>query len=101
MLKVGVFGVGHLGKFHLNNWMEIPDVKLIGFYDPNDDTAEEVTAKYQLQRFEDEDSLINASDAIDIIAPTNFHFELSKKAIRKGRHVFVEKPLANTMDEAH
>jgi len=101
MLKVGVFGVGHLGKFHLNNWKEIPGVELVGFYDPNDETAEEVAAKYQIKRFDDEDKLIAASDAIDIIAPTTFHFELAKKAIRKGRHVFVEKPLANTMDEAH
>jgi predicted dehydrogenase len=101
MLKVGVFGVGHLGKFHLNNWKEIPEVELVGFFDPNDETAEEVQAKYQVRRFENEDKLIAASDAIDIIAPTNFHFELCEKAIRKGRHVFVEKPLANTMDEAH
>ena len=101
MLKVGVFGVGHLGKFHLNNWKEIPEVELVGFYDPNDETAEEVVAKYQIKRFINEDKLIAASDAIDIIAPTNFHFELCEKAIRKGRHVFVEKPLANAMDEAH
>jgi predicted dehydrogenase len=101
MLKVGVFGVGHLGKFHVNNWKEIPEVELVGFYDPNDETAAEVAAKYQIKRFEDEDKLVAASDAIDIIAPTHFHFELAEKAIRKGRHVFVEKPLANTMDEAH
>jgi predicted dehydrogenase len=101
MLKVGVFGVGHLGKFHLNNWLEIPQVNLVGFFDPDDDTAVDVAAKYQLKRFDDEDSLVAASDAIDIIAPTQFHFELCEKAIRKGRHVFVEKPLANTMDEAH
>src|SRR6185295_8798928 len=56
--------------------------------------------KYQLRRFTDADSLIKAADAIDIVAPTNFHFELCEKAIRKGKHVFVEKPLANTMDEA-
>src|SRR6476660_262308 len=100
MLKVGVFGVGHLGKFHLNNWKEITDTELVGFYDPNDETANEVAEKYQLPRFAKADALINACDAIDIVAPTNFHFELCEKAIRKGKHVFVEKPLANTMDEA-
>src|SRR4030095_2210587 len=100
MLKVGVFGVGHLGKFHLNNWKEITDTELVGFYDPNDETANEVAEKYQLPRFAEADALINACDAIDIVAPTNFHFELCEKAIRKGKHVFVEKPLANTMDEA-
>src|SRR5678815_340323 len=100
MLKVGVFGVGHLGKFHLNNWKEITDTELVGFYDPNDETATEVAEKYELPRFAKADALINACDAIDIVAPTNFHFELCEKAIRKGKHVFVEKPLANTMDEA-
>jgi len=100
MLKIGVFGVGHLGKFHLNNWKEITEVELVGFYDPNDDTAKEDSEKYQLPRFLDADALMDACDAIDIVAPTNFHFEWCEKAIKKGKHVFVEKPLANTMDEA-
>ena len=100
MLKIGVFGVGHLGKFHLNNWKEIKGVELVGFYDPSDETAAEVTAKYGLQRFADPAELIRLIDAADIVAPTNFHFELCQLAIRNGKHVFVEKPLANTMDEA-
>jgi predicted dehydrogenase len=100
MLKIGVFGVGHLGKFHLNNWKEIAETELIGFYDPDDDTSKEVSDKYQLPRFLDPDALIEACDALDIVAPTNFHFELCEKAIRKSKHVFVEKPLANTMEEA-
>lgn len=100
MLKVGVFGVGHLGKYHLNNWKEIKKAEIIGFYDPNDSIAEEVIAKYQLTRFTDPDQLIDACDLIDIVAPTPMHFQLCEKAIRKGKHVFVEKPLANTMEEA-
>ena len=100
MLRIGVFGVGHLGKFHLNNWKEIPGTELVGFYDPDNATAKNVSDKYQLPRFVDPDALMDACDAIDIVAPTNFHFELCEKAIKKGKHVFVEKPLANTMDEA-
>jgi Predicted dehydrogenases and related proteins len=100
MLKIGVFGVGHLGKFHLNNWKEIKDIELVGFYDPSDDVAQEVSEKYQLARFLDIETLIDAVDAIDVVAPTTAHHELCKMAIRKGKHVFVEKPLANTMDEA-
>jgi len=100
MLKVGVFGVGHLGKFHLNNWRDIKDVELVGFYDPNDSAAQEVSDKYQLARFVEAATLMDTVDAVDIVAPTNFHFDLCKLAIRKGKHVFVEKPLANTMDEA-
>lgn len=100
MVKIGVFGVGHLGKFHLNNWKEIAGAELVGFYDPHDETAKEVSEKYQLPRFLDADALIDACDAIDVVAPTNYHFEWCEKAIKKGKHVFVEKPLANTMEEA-
>ncbi|HTQ64023.1 MAG TPA: Gfo/Idh/MocA family oxidoreductase [Puia sp.] len=100
MLKVGVFGAGHLGKFHLNNWKEIKKVELIGFYDPNDDIANDVIEKYQVQRYTDANKLMNACDIVDIVAPTNFHFELCEQAVRKSKHVFVEKPLANTMSEA-
>jgi predicted dehydrogenase len=100
MLKVGVFGVGHLGKFHLNNWREIKKAELAGFYDPDDAVAREVADKYQLARFSDPVDLIDACDAVDIVAPTPAHFSLCEKAIRKGKHVFVEKPLANTMAEA-
>jgi predicted dehydrogenase len=100
MLKTGVFGVGHLGKFHLNNWKEIKTAELVGFYDPDDTNALEVADKYRLPRFTDPDHLIDACDLIDVVAPTPLHFELCEKAIRKGKHVFVEKPLAGTMEEA-
>ena len=100
MLKIGVFGTGHLGKFHLNNWKEIPGTELIGFFDPNNETAESISERYQLKRFLNEDDLIDACDAIDVVAPTDAHFNICKKAIRKTKHVFVEKPLANTMQEA-
>ncbi|GAC1385074.1 MAG: Gfo/Idh/MocA family oxidoreductase [Ginsengibacter sp.] len=100
MLKVGVFGVGHLGKFHLNNWKNIAGIQIIGFYDPQDEIANEVIAQYQLKRYEKAEELINDADIIDIVAPTTFHFELCKSAILKSKHVFVEKPLANSMEEA-
>ena len=100
MIKVGVLGVGHLGKFHINNWLEIEGVELIGFFDPNEENAQLVIEKYQLPRFTDAEQLIAACDAVDIVAPTTAHFDLCKSAITKGKHVFVEKPLANTMEEA-
>jgi len=100
MLKVGVFGVGHLGKFHLNNWKEIEGIKLTGFYDPSDLNASEVKKEYGLKRFKKADELIEACDIVDVVAPTTEHFDLCKKAILKSKHVFVEKPLTNTMDEA-
>ncbi|RYY49356.1 MAG: Gfo/Idh/MocA family oxidoreductase [Chitinophagaceae bacterium] len=100
MIRVGVFGVGHLGKFHLNNWKEIPNVVLSGFFDPDDKNALPVQEKYQLKRFTDASQLMDECDAVDIVAPTPYHFELCEMALKKGKHVFVEKPLANTMEEA-
>lgn len=100
MLRIAVFGVGHLGKFHLNNWQEIPDVTLVGFYDPDDKNALSVEEKYKLKRFTDPLTLMDECDAVDIVAPTIYHFQLCEMALKKGKHVFVEKPLANTMDEA-
>jgi predicted dehydrogenase len=100
MLKVGVFGVGHLGKFHLNNWKGMDEIEIKGFYDPSDLNAEEVAKDYQIKRFNDPDELIDACDVIDIVTPTTSHYELCKKAILKSKHVFVEKPMAHTINEA-
>ena len=100
MLKIAFFGAGHLGKFHLNNWQEIEGVSIVGFFDPNDQNAQQVAEKYSIKRFSDPAELMDACDAVDIVAPTIHHFSLCDMALRKGKHVFVEKPLANTMEEA-
>lgn len=99
MIKVGVFGVGHLGKYHLNNWREIEGIELTGFYDPDDTVAKGVEDKYHIRRYLNINSLLDKVDVADIVAPTNHHFNLCMAAIRKGKHVFVEKPLANTIEE--
>ena len=99
MLKVGVFGVGHLGKYHLNNWKEIPEVSIVGFFDPNNDNAKEVEKTYGLKRFMDEETFIAACDIIDIVTPTQHHFPVCEMAIKMGKNVFVEKPMANTIEE--
>jgi predicted dehydrogenase len=99
-LKVGIFGVGHLGKFHVNNWLQIEEAEITGFYDPNEEQAAFAIKEYGIKRYTNMDQLIEDSQAIDIIAPTNIHYEIASKALRKSRHVFVEKPLAATMGEA-
>lgn len=100
MLKIGLFGVGHLGKFHLNNWKEIEGIEIAGFYDPNDKNAKAVVEKYGIRRFERAEDLMAVIDAADIIAPTTYHFDLCALAIRMGKHVFVEKPMCDTMEQA-
>ncbi len=100
MLKIGIIGAGHLGKFHLNNWLEIDDVTVVGFCDTDDINAKAVIEKYKIKRFTTAEELLDSCDAVDIVAPTTFHYELCALALRKGKHVFVEKPLTNTMAEA-
>ena len=100
MLRIGIFGVGHLGKFHLNNWKEIEQVTVVGFFDPDETHAKLIEEKYQIKRYATAEMLMQDCDAVDIVAPTIYHNELCSQAMRLGKHVFVEKPLANTMDEA-
>ncbi len=99
MLKVGVLGAGHLGKIHIQQWQEIEGVELIGFFDPNDDQAATTISQYQVPRYTDIDQLIAAVDAIDIVAPTTSHFELAKRCLLAGKHLFIEKPLAQNLEE--
>lgn len=100
MLKIGVFGTGHLGKFHLQNWKEIPDTELVGFHDPDDAVASEVEQRFGLRRYASASELMDVVDAVDIVVPTHLHYGLCEMAVRKGRHVFVEKPMTETMEQA-
>ena len=100
MLKIGVFGAGRLGKLHLDNWKKIPDIQIAGFYDPSDLAAKEVINNYNIKRYNSADQLIQACDVADVATPPSARFPLCKKAILKSRHVLVERPMANTMEQA-
>ena len=100
MLKVGLLGLGHLGKIHLKNWLEIKDVQVVGFYDPNPEVVREIQDQFNIPNFLTPEELLDKVDAVDIVAPTNYHYELCEIALKKGRHVFVEKPMCDTMEQA-
>ena len=100
MLKVGVLGVGHLGKIHVKCINLVPNMELIGFFDPNDANAERIVKNYGIKRFDTVDELLDAVEAVDIVTPTTMHFELAKKAISKGKHVFIEKPITEKPEQA-
>ena len=100
MLKIGVLGVGHLGKIHLNCIGTIDDFDLVGFYDPDDEKAGEAIAKYGLKRFNTIGDLIAAVDAVDIVTPTISHYDCAVEAIKKSKHIFIEKPVSSTVAEA-
>ncbi|MEC4113957.1 Gfo/Idh/MocA family protein [Myroides pelagicus] len=100
MLKVGVLGAGHLGKIHLRLLNQSEKYNLVGFYDPFKENADKVAAEFGYQPFDTIEDLINAVDVVDIVTPTLSHFDCAKKAIEAGKHVFLEKPITTTVEEA-
>jgi len=100
MIKAGVLGAGHLGKIHLRLLQQSNQYELVGFHDPSPEVAASVSEEFGYQHFDQLDVLLNAVDMIDIVTPTLFHFEVAQKAILKGKHVFIEKPITATVEEA-
>lgn len=100
MLKIGVLGAGHLGKIHLKLIKQISDYELVGFYDPDNEKSATVEKEFGVKRFSHMDALMDQVDVIDVVTPTLSHFDCAAKAIRKSKHVFIEKPLTSTLEEA-
>ena len=100
MLKVGVLGAGHLGKIHLRLLEKSDKYELVGFYDSFTENAKSVAKEFGYKLFTSVKELINAVDVIDIVTPTLSHFDCAKMAIEKDRHIFIEKPITNTVAEA-
>ncbi|MBU2060865.1 MAG: Gfo/Idh/MocA family oxidoreductase [Bacteroidetes bacterium] len=100
MLKIGVLGAGHLGKIHLRLLQQSDKYELVGFYDPNQENADKISKEFGYKHFSTIASLIHAVDVIDIVTPTLSHYKCAKVAIKSGKHVFIEKPISNTIEEA-
>lgn len=100
-LKIGVLGAGHLGKIHLRLLQESSDYELVGFYDSQPQIAAKISREFGYRSFSEVDSLLDEVDVIDIVTPTISHFELGKKALEKGLHIFLEKPITATVEEAN
>lgn len=100
MLKIGIIGLGHLGKIHLEQWQKIPGTEIVGVFDINQDLAKSIANEFKLDYFTDAEELINLAQAIDIVSPTVSHFYWAKKAASKGKHLFIEKPMTQNVKEA-
>jgi predicted dehydrogenase len=99
MIKVGVIGAGHLGKIHLNI-LSTSDFDLVGFYDTDVSNSQKLALEKDYVFFKELHTLLNSIDAAIIVSPTTTHFEIAKKCIENGIHVFVEKPLTSNSKEA-
>ena len=100
MLKAGVLGAGHLGKIHLRLLKQSEKYDLVGFYDIDEESGHKVEEEFGYKYFNNLDELIAAVDVIDVVTPTLSHFEVGKKTIKAGKHLFIEKPITNTVEEA-
>jgi len=100
MLKAGVLVAVHIGKNHLRLLNQSEKYDLIGFYDPDEKKGKKIIIEFGYRSFNSLDELIDAVDVVDIVTPTLSHFECAEKAIKKGKHVFLEKPITNTVEEA-
>ena len=98
-LKVGIIGVGHFGKNHIRCHKE-GKFKLVGFYDIDKEVSDTVEKEFGISQFPAYEALLKEVDMVDIVVPTNVHFEVAKKAIIAGKHVFIEKPVTSTPDQA-
>ncbi len=101
MLKVGVLGAGHLGKIHLRLLNQSDKYDLVGFYDPDAINGKNVADEFGYTYFDNINSLVDAVDVVDIVTPTLSHYDCAKKAIDKGKHVFIEKPVTKTLEEVN
>ncbi|MBM1107483.1 Gfo/Idh/MocA family oxidoreductase [Aurantibacter crassamenti] len=100
MLKVGVLGAGHLGKIHLRLLNESDKYELVGFFDADAINGKKVSDEFGYTYFDNINNLIDAVDVVDIVTPTLSHFDCAQKSIKKGKHIFIEKPITNTYEEA-
>lgn len=100
MLKIGVLGAGHLGKIHIKCIKASPEFELIGFYDSDPENASRVEAEFGILRFQSIEELIDAVEVVDIVTPTLSHFDCASQALKKFRHVFIEKPIVASPEEA-
>jgi predicted dehydrogenase len=98
-IKIGLFGVGYFGNFHLNNLLKTR-FNVIGFYDSDNHRSDIISEKFGIEKYDDPEKLIEDSDAIDITTPTTYHYSLIKNAIVRGKHIFVEKPMTFNSEEA-
>lgn len=100
MLKIGVLGAGHLGKIHLRLLNQSSKYELVGFYDPCKENAAKVAEEFGYKPFDSIQELIDSVDVVDIVTPTLSHYDCAVQAIQSKKHIFLEKPISNTVEEA-
>ena len=93
-IRVGVIGVGYLGKFHAKIYSNMSGVDLVGIVDVNAETAQNIAQEYNCKAYTDSKELLDKVDAVSIVVPTVYHLETARPFLEKGIHMLMEKPVA-------
>ena len=99
-VRVGVIGVGHLGRHHARVLARVPGADLVGVYDTDPQRSKAVADEFGVQALDSEQRLLDQVEAVSVVVPTKAHAEVGVRALERGVHTFVEKPIASTMPEA-
>ena len=99
-LRIGVIGVGHLGTHHVKMLLQIPAAELVGIYDIDGERMNSLAKEFGVRTFSSAESLLREVRAVSIVAPTRKHFDIAWEAVKREIHVFIEKPITSTTDEA-
>jgi predicted dehydrogenase len=99
-LRVGVIGVGYLGKFHAEKYARMKGVELVGVVDIIAERAKRVAKQFGTESFTDYRDFIDQIDAVSVVVPTPLHFPISRDFLEHGVDVLIEKPVAQTLEEA-
>lgn len=98
-MNIGIVGLGHLGKIHLKLLKENTNFSVTAMYDINNHLLSDLSHQYKVYPAKDYEDLLNKSDAVLIVTPTPTHFNLAKKALQAGKHLFIEKPATQLLEE--
>ncbi len=100
VLRVGVVGVGHLGFQHARIFHQLENSELVGVFDINRERAEFVARRWKTKAFKSLEELLDNVEAVSCVVPTSSHYEVGKEIISRGLHLFLEKPMTETVEQA-
>ena len=99
-IKIGIIGIGRMGQYHLNILRNLPDVQLVGITDIHKEKLDELSYKFDVDRYDNYKKLIRKCDAVFIATPTSTHYEFAKECLELNKHILLEKPMTTDLEEA-
>jgi predicted dehydrogenase len=99
-INVGIVGVGHLGSLHVKMFTELPMVHVAGVYDTDMDRSQSVAREFKTRAFDSLDALLRSVQAVSVATPTRTHFAIAREALESGVHLFIEKPITESPEQA-